>query len=119
MAIIGGGPAGFSAALAAADLLNRQNRAGTVEILVLEKMKRPGRKLLLTGAGQCNLTRREEPGAFLDRYGGSGKQGRFLKRALYAYPPAELIRFFEERGVPLEDNASEGGSNVNGGVLLV
>lgn len=58
-------------------------------------MKRPGRKLLLTGAGQCNLTRREDPPAFLDHYGGKGAQGRFLKRALYAFPPESLVRFLK------------------------
>lgn len=102
--IVGGGPAGLFAALTAAEVFQETGEKGNHRILVVEKMKRPGRKLLLTGAGQCNLTRREDPPAFLDHYGGKGAQGRFLKRALYAFPPESLVRFFEDRGVALLDN---------------
>ena len=46
--IIGAGPAGLFCALQAVD----PNRS----VIVLEKKKTCGKKLLITGAGQCNLT---------------------------------------------------------------
>ena len=46
--IIGGGASGLMAAIAA-------GRCGA-SVTVLEAMKKPGRKLLLTGNGRCNLT---------------------------------------------------------------
>ena len=46
--VLGGGPAGMTAALAAA-------RAGA-EVLLLEQNERIGKKLLLTGNGKCNYT---------------------------------------------------------------
>ena len=47
--IIGGGASGMAAALAAA-----QNR--DVQVILLERQARVGRKLQATGNGRCNLT---------------------------------------------------------------
>ena len=47
IAIIGGGPAGIMAAIAA---------SGTSSVILLEKNPSLGRKLLLTGGGRCNIT---------------------------------------------------------------
>jgi len=88
--VIGGGPAGLFGALKAAG--NGRN------ILIIEKMPRPGRKLLLSGSGQCNITHREETASFLSHY---GDNGRFLRPALMNFPSRELIAFFTERGLPL------------------
>lgn len=49
--VIGGGPSGLMAAIQAA-------RQGA-EVLLLEQNRKPGRKLLLTGNGRCNLTNTE------------------------------------------------------------
>ena len=46
--VIGGGAAGLMAAGQAA--------ATGAEVLLLEKMKRPGRKICITGKGRCNIT---------------------------------------------------------------
>jgi predicted flavoprotein YhiN len=46
--VVGGGAAGMMAAGAAA--------AAGAKVLLLEKMKQPGRKLAITGKGRCNLT---------------------------------------------------------------
>ncbi len=46
--VIGGGPAGMMAAISASKNLN--------EVLILEKNKSLGKKLLITGKGRCNIT---------------------------------------------------------------
>jgi predicted flavoprotein YhiN len=46
--VVGAGPAGLLAAGRAAEL--------GAKVLVLEKMYAPGRKLLITGKGRCNVT---------------------------------------------------------------
>jgi hypothetical protein len=86
--IIGGGPAGLFCALRAAGDGRR--------VLLLEKKPAPGRKLLLAGSGQCNLTQAGDIGAFLAHYGDNGP---FLKPALRSFGNRDLIAFFEERGV--------------------
>ncbi|MFH0921533.1 MAG: aminoacetone oxidase family FAD-binding enzyme [Fibrobacterota bacterium] len=90
--VVGGGPAGCMAALAAAE-------AGA-RVRLLEKSAQPCRKLLLTGNGRCNLTNTAPPEAFLERF---GKQGQFLRQALYAFDSRDLIDFFEARGVRLRE----------------
>ena len=49
--IIGGGAAGLMAAAGAARTL-----CGSGRVVVLEKMQRPGRKIMITGKGRCNFT---------------------------------------------------------------
>lgn len=86
--VIGGGPAGlFCAARVAA--------AGK-PVLLLEKMPGCGRKLLLTGSGQCNFTHDGEISSFFDKYGANGK---FLRPCLMEYSNRDLIGFFAERGI--------------------
>jgi len=64
--------------------------------LLIEKKENAGRKLLLSGAGRCNLSHSGEIADFLANY---GHAGRFLKSALYAFTNADARRFFEERGI--------------------
>lgn len=90
LVVIGGGPAGLFCALRAAGNGRR--------ILILEKKPHPGRKLLLSGLGQCNITHDEDSGSFLSHY---GDNGRFLKPALMNFQNRDLISFFTERGLPL------------------
>ncbi len=91
LVVIGGGPAGLFCALRAA--------GNGRKILILEKKAHPGRKLLLSGLGQCNITHDEDIGSFLSHY---GENGRFLKPALMNFQNRDLIAFFTERGLPLE-----------------
>ncbi len=46
--VIGGGPAGMMAAISAAEEKN--------EVILIEKNKSLGKKLLITGKGRCNIT---------------------------------------------------------------
>ena len=85
--VLGGGPAGMTAALAAA-------RAGA-EVLLLEQNERIGKKLLLTGNGKCNYTNLELDAA---RYDTDGPD--FVRELIKRYPPKTVIRFLEELGVP-------------------
>ncbi len=89
--VIGGGPAGmFAAGFAAAE---------GAKVLLLEKNRRCGAKLLITGKGRCNLTSNEpDPRRFVKNFGPNGKA--FLT-ALFAFGVVETIDFFEERGLPL------------------
>jgi predicted Rossmann fold flavoprotein len=99
--VVGGGPAGlFLAACLAAELGAFPGRG----ILLLEKGPRPGRKLLASGSGQCNITHSGPVEEFLGRY---GDKGRFLKKALYGFTNSDLEAWFLDRGVPFE--VEEGG----------
>jgi predicted Rossmann fold flavoprotein len=88
--VIGAGPAGLFCAIHAVCSKNR--------VLQLEKNSDPGKKLLLSGSGQCNITHDGEIRDFLTRYGNHGK---FLKPALFAFTNADLIAFFYERGLSM------------------
>lgn len=89
--VIGAGAAGLMAAGAAA----RQGHAVTL----LEHNGQPGKKILVTGKGRCNLTNNCDPETFLQNV---PTNPRFLYSALYAFPPAKAMELFEELGVPLK-----------------
>ncbi|MFA7208818.1 MAG: NAD(P)/FAD-dependent oxidoreductase [Parcubacteria group bacterium] len=92
IAVIGGGPAGMMAAGRAAGLGAR--------VALLEKNSSLGRKLLITGKGRCNLTQAEfDDKEIIKKF---GKNGKFLFSALDAFGPEEVIRFFEDRTVPVK-----------------
>lgn len=85
--ILGGGAAGMTCALAAAD--NPQH-----QITILERQARVGRKLLSTGNGRCNLTNLQAgPGDY------AGADPAFCIPALTAFPPAAVLAFFRELGL--------------------
>ncbi len=89
--MVGGGAAGLMAALSAAE-------AGA-ETLVLEGQERPARKLRITGKGRCNVTNNCPPEDVMKNV---TRNARFLHSALRAFPPSEVMAFFEELGVPLK-----------------
>lgn len=96
--VIGGGAAGMMAAGQAA-------AAGT-QVLLLEKMNRPGRKLAITGKGRCNLTNIAGIKEFIDHF---GPNGRFLRQAFAVFFAPELMAFLEQQGLEL---VSERGGRV-------
>lgn len=89
--IIGGGPAGMFAAITAA------SRGCTV--LLLEKNDRLGKKLLITGKGRCNVTNNCTAQEVLQNI---PRNGRFLYSVMTAFPPEQIISFFESRSCPLK-----------------
>lgn len=61
----------------------------------------PGRKLLRTGGGRCNLTGEGEVKNYLRRY---GKRGKELRRLLYSFPPGAVRDFFGNLGVETQED---------------
>ena len=90
IAIIGAGPAGMMAAIAAA------SAASHPRVILIEHMERMGQKLLASGGGRCNLTNNLDKIAFQNRF---GKKGKFLRPALAAMDPEALRSFFTAHGV--------------------
>jgi hypothetical protein len=96
--VVGGGAAGLMAAGQAA-------RSGA-RTLLLEKMKRPGLKLGLTGKGRCNITNVAEMDDFLTRFGPSG---RFLRQAFARFFNQDLLTLCRDIGL---DPVTERGGRV-------
>lgn len=86
--VIGGGAAGLWAAGTAASRGSR--------VLVLEKNKKAGVKILISGGTRCNITHHCGIAGILEAF---GTQGRFLKPALHALPPNEVVAEFNRLGV--------------------
>ncbi len=84
--IIGSGPAGLAAAIA-------YGKGATV----LERNSICGKKLLLSGSGQCNFTNDMAVPDFLEQ---CEPYSRFLKPALYHFDSQALISLLAERGCP-------------------
>ena len=86
IAVIGGGASGLMASIAA--------KRGNNEVVIYERSKRVGRKLLATGNGRCNMT---NMGAGECNY--YGTDPTFVKNAIYRYWVKETLDFFTECGV--------------------
>lgn len=86
--IIGGGAAGMFAAGKASEL--------GADVTVFEKNSKPGRKLMITGKGRCNITNYCDTNEFLENV---PTNPRFLYTALSSFSPYDCVSFFEELGV--------------------
>lgn len=85
IAIIGGGPGGMMAAIAAKNC----------NVVILEKNQQLGRKLLLTGGGRCNITNNKPIKKLLDSF----DEKNFLKHAFYTLTNDKLLKLFEDKGL--------------------
>lgn len=85
IAIIGGGPGGMMAAIAAKNC----------NVVILEKNQQLGRKLLLTGGGRCNITNNKPMKKLLDSF----DEKNFLKHAFYTLTNDKLLKLFEDKGL--------------------
>ena len=94
--VVGAGVAGLIAAGRAAEL--------GANVLVVEKMRRPGIKLLITGKGRCNVTNSDNIEDFMKNV---HPNGRFLKHALYNFFSKDIINLLNNYGV--EINLERGG----------
>jgi predicted Rossmann fold flavoprotein len=86
--VIGAGASGLIAA-------GRAAQCGA-DVVILEKMQRPARKLMITGKGRCNLTNIAEIHEFVSHFGTNGK---FLHRAFGAFFSSDLLSLLDDLGV--------------------
>ncbi len=92
IAIVGGGPAGIMAAIAASRNCER--------VILLEKNSSLGRKLLITGGGRCNITNQKPIKKLLNIY----PQKNFLKHSFYSFTNEDLLSLFDLEFITEEDN---------------
>lgn len=88
--IIGGGPSGMMAAIAA----SKEN-----EVILLERNEKLGKKLFISGKGRCNVTNSKDISEFFDYI---PVNSNFLYSALYTYTNSDTMNFFESHGVKLK-----------------
>ena len=95
-AIIGGGPAGMTAAIAAL-------RSGQ-QAELYDQNEKLGKKLYITGKGRCNLTNHCDISEFFDSI---VTNMNFLYSALYTFTNDALMDLMEENGCPLKIERGE------------
>lgn len=96
IAVLGGGAAGMMAAIGAGTGFED----GGGRVLLFEKNKYLGAKVLISGGGRCNVT----TGIFdvkklLENY---PRGAKFLMSAMFRFPPEKVKEWFETHGVPLK-----------------
>lgn len=90
LCIVGGGASGLMAAITAASIVGKK-----AEIFVLEGGQKPGRKILSTGNGHCNLTNlKESPAAY------HSDSTYVCTQVLSSFGAQETIEFFNGLGIP-------------------
>jgi len=90
--VIGGGPSGLMACIAAAE--------GGAKVLLIDKGDKLGRKLGISGGGRCNVTNAKELDELVRHIPGNG---RFLYSALDTFSNRDIIAFFEGLGIALKE----------------
>ncbi|WP_100405165.1 BaiN/RdsA family NAD(P)/FAD-dependent oxidoreductase [Bacillus solitudinis] len=90
--VIGGGPSGLMAAIAAAD--------HGAKVLLLDKGDKLGRKLAISGGGRCNVTNRMELQELINHIPGNG---RFMHSPFSVFNNENIISFFEGLGIALKE----------------
>jgi len=89
--IIGTGPAGLMATIES----SKNNK-----VLVIEKNSKPGRKLLITGGGRCNVTNLKSNNDFLNNIEHNKKH---LYSVINGFGPADIYNFFINNNVKLKE----------------
>lgn len=90
--VIGGGPSGLMAAIAAGEK--------GAKVLLIEKGDKLGRKLAISGGGRCNVTNNLPVEEIIKHIPGNG---RFLYSAFSVFNNKDIITFFEKLGVALKE----------------
>ena len=85
--IIGAGPAG---------LFTAANVKSGRKVLILEKNRSAGKKVLMSGSGRCNITQSGSIGDFFRHY---GDNHRFMIPALKEFTNNDLIAYLNEQGI--------------------
>ncbi|MGO2645206.1 MAG: NAD(P)/FAD-dependent oxidoreductase [Lactococcus cremoris] len=90
--VVGAGPSGMMAAISAAE--------NGAKVALIDKNKKVGKKLLMTGGGRCNVTNSRSVDEILANVPGNG---RFLHSAFSQFSNLDIINFFESNGVKLKE----------------
>lgn len=90
--VIGGGPSGLMAAIAAGEK--------GAKVLLIDKGDKLGRKLAISGGGRCNVTNRLPIEEIIKHLPGNGK---FLYSAFSIFSNEDIIKFFEKLGIELKE----------------
>lgn len=99
IAIVGGGAAGLMAAYFASI------QTGHPRVVLLEKNSGLGAKIIISGGGRCNVTTGlTDPREVLKNY---PRGSRFLRTAMYSFPPQSTMDWFESQGVPLKTETDQ------------
>ena len=94
--VVGGGPAGFMAAIAAAEAAGGRFPGG---VLLLESTPEPLHKVLISGGGRCNVTHAcWDPRVLVDHYprGGKALRGPFSR-----FATGDTVAWFQAHGLQL------------------
>lgn len=95
--VVGGGAAGLMASGTLA--------SDGFDVILAERNDRPGRKLMITGKGRCNVT--NNCTMINELVENVPTNGRFLHSAFSAFMPYDTMDFFESRGVELKIERGE------------
>lgn len=90
--VVGSGPSGMMAAISAAE--------SGAKVALIDKNKKVGKKLLMTGGGRCNVTNARSVEEILSNVPGNG---RFLYSAFSQFSNQNIIEFFENSGIKLKE----------------
>lgn len=88
--VVGAGPAGMMAAIAA----SKNNK-----VTLIDGNERIGKKLFITGKGRCNVTNAKDISEFFDYIPGNP---HFLYSSLYTFTNEDTMEFFEKRKIKLK-----------------
>ena len=91
IAVVGGGPAGMMAAIAAGEQ--------GAEVTLFDGNEKLGKKLYITGKGRCNVTNDADSDAFFKNI---PRNPRFLYSCYAAFDNLALMKRIEDAGVPLK-----------------
>lgn len=93
--VVGGGPAGMMAAF--------QSKQNNDEVLLIEKNKRLGKKLLMTGHGRCNVTNFCDAQTFMKNINTNPK---FMYSAYHRFSSLDMLNFLDSQNIETkeEDN---------------
>ena len=90
--VVGAGTSGMMAAISAAEY--------GAKVLLIEKNKKAGKKLLMTGGGRCNVTNNRPVDDLIAHIPGNGK---FLYSTFSQWNNFDIMEFFESQGVHLKE----------------
>ncbi len=92
--VIGAGAAGLMAAAIASSTC--RDRGVASEVVVVEKNRKAGVKILMSGGTRCNITHDCGPAGIIEAF---GRGGSFLRQALAHLPPQAVVELFNRLGV--------------------